>query len=68
MSERRRIPVFGDGTTRRDYTYVDDIVAGMRSALAYEGSRYEIINLGNNPLLLSKASTLCGMVQLDAAG
>jgi UDP-glucuronate 4-epimerase len=48
MTERKRIPVFGDGTTRRDYTYVDDIVAGMRSALAYEGTRYEIINLGNN--------------------
>ena len=48
LSERKRIPVFGDGTTRRDYTYVDDIVAGMRSALAYEGTRYEIINLGNN--------------------
>jgi UDP-glucuronate 4-epimerase len=44
----RPIPVFGDGSTRRDYTYIDDIVAGVRSALRYERSQYEVINLGNN--------------------
>lgn len=42
------IPVFGDGSTRRDYTYVKDTVAGIMSAMAYEDSPYEIINLGNN--------------------
>jgi UDP-glucuronate 4-epimerase len=42
------IPVFGDGTTRRDYTYVKDTVAGIISAMSYEDSPYEIINLGNN--------------------
>jgi UDP-glucuronate 4-epimerase len=42
------IPVFGDGTTRRDYTYVADVVAGVRSALVYEGSAFEVINLGND--------------------
>lgn len=42
------IPVFGDGTTRRDYTYVDDIVGGIRAALEYDDSPYEVINLGNN--------------------
>lgn len=41
------IPVFGDGSTRRDYTYVGDIVAGIRAALTYEDSLYEVINLGN---------------------
>ncbi|MEO0895734.1 MAG: NAD-dependent epimerase/dehydratase family protein [Bacteroidota bacterium] len=40
------IPVFGDGSTRRDYTYVKDIVAGIRGALAYKDSMYEIVNLG----------------------
>ena len=40
--------VFGDGTTRRDYTYVDDIVSGVASALSYDRSPYEIINLGND--------------------
>jgi UDP-glucuronate 4-epimerase len=42
------IPVFGDGTTRRDYTFISDIVAGIRGAMAYDRSRYEVINLGND--------------------
>ncbi|MEJ7618975.1 MAG: NAD-dependent epimerase/dehydratase family protein [Pyrinomonadaceae bacterium] len=33
ISEGRAIPVFGDGTTRRDYTYVDDIISGVRAAM-----------------------------------
>jgi UDP-glucuronate 4-epimerase len=41
------IPVFGDGSTSRDYTYIDDVVRGVRAAMAYTGSRYEVINLGN---------------------
>jgi UDP-glucuronate 4-epimerase len=48
MTAGRPIPVFGDGSTRRDYTYVDDIVAGVRGALRYTRSQYEVINLGNN--------------------
>lgn len=46
--EGRPIPVFGDGSTRRDYTYIDDIVAGIRGAMEYDGSPFEVINLGNN--------------------
>lgn len=42
------IPVFGDGSTRRDYTYVSDTVHGLRAAMDYAGSRYEVINLGND--------------------
>src|SRR4030095_61611 len=42
------IPVFGDGTTRRDYTYVDDIIAGVRAAIFYDKSNYEVINLGES--------------------
>jgi UDP-glucuronate 4-epimerase len=42
------IPVFGDGTTRRDYTFVEDIIAGVRAALDYEASLYEVINLGES--------------------
>ncbi|MBV9925436.1 MAG: GDP-mannose 4,6-dehydratase [Acidobacteria bacterium] len=48
ISEGKPIPVFGDGTTRRDYTYVDDIVAGVRAAMDYEASPYEVINLGGS--------------------
>jgi UDP-glucuronate 4-epimerase len=42
------IPVFGDGTTRRDYTYIDDIIAGVRAAIDYKETGYEVINLGES--------------------
>src|SRR5918911_4744046 len=48
ISEGKPIPVFGDGTTRRDYTYVDDIIAGVRAAIDYDQSKYEVINLGES--------------------
>jgi UDP-glucuronate 4-epimerase len=41
------VSVFGDGGSSRDYTFVSDVVAGIRSAMDYEGSGFEIINLGN---------------------
>lgn len=51
------IPVFGDGTTARDYTYVLDTVQGIAQGIGYlltHAGVYETINLGNNrpvPLL-----------------
>lgn len=48
MLEGKPIPFFGDGSTRRDYTFVDDITDGIISAINYQTSRYEVINLGNN--------------------
>ncbi len=39
---------FGDGSTRRDYTYVDDIIQGVMAALDYEGPLFDIFNLGEN--------------------
>src|SRR3989440_607001 len=48
ISEGRAIPVFGDGTTRRDYTYIDDIIAGVCAAIDYEKSDYEVFNLGES--------------------
>jgi UDP-glucuronate 4-epimerase len=42
------ITMYGDGNTSRDYTFVDDIVRGVISAIEYDKSGYEIINLGNN--------------------
>jgi UDP-glucuronate 4-epimerase len=48
ISEGKPIPVFGDGTTRRDYTYVDDIIAGVRAAIDYDQSEYEVVNLGES--------------------
>ena len=46
IKENKPIPVYGDGTTIRDYTYVDDIVDGIISAINYNDTPYEIINLG----------------------
>jgi UDP-glucuronate 4-epimerase len=48
INKRQPIPVFGDGSTRRDYTYIDDIIAGVRAAIDYEASPYEVINLGES--------------------
>lgn len=48
ISQGKPIPVFGDGTTRRDYTYIEDIIAGVRAAVDYTASSYEAINLGES--------------------
>ena len=40
------IPLYGDGTSARDYTYVDDIVEGLIGALRHPGS-FRVLNLGN---------------------
>jgi UDP-glucuronate 4-epimerase len=48
MQEGKPLPVYGDGLSRRDYTYVDDIVRGIRRAMDYTATPYEVINLGNN--------------------
>jgi len=47
------IPLFGDGQSRRDYTYVDDIVDGIEAALIGPPG-FEIINLGGaRPITLA---------------
>ncbi len=48
----RPITMFGDGTTKRDYTYIGDIVDGIMAAFE-KNLKFEIINLGNSkPVLL----------------
>jgi UDP-glucuronate 4-epimerase len=42
------IDQFGDGTTRRDYTYIGDIIQGVIAALKYDGAMWDIFNLGEN--------------------
>lgn len=47
------IPIFGDGTTGRDYTYIADTIQGILSALDYK-TRFDVFNLGNSePISLS---------------
>ena len=48
------IDQFGDGTTRRDYTYIDDIVQGTMAALNYDGALFDIFNLGESETIQLK--------------
>ena len=48
MSQDKPIPLYGDGSTQRDYTYIDDIVAGVVAAMNYDQSKFEVINLGES--------------------
>ena len=41
------IIMYGDGTMSRDYTYIDDVINGFVSAIEYENSLFEIINIGS---------------------
>lgn len=55
IKQEKPIPVFGDGLTKRDYTYIDDIIQGVISAIEYNKTGYEIINLGGGePVTLNR--------------
>jgi UDP-glucuronate 4-epimerase len=59
------IPIrqFGNGSTRRDYTYIDDILQGVEASLTYDGPRYDVFNLGE-----SETTTLSSLIStLEAA-
>jgi UDP-glucuronate 4-epimerase len=48
------IDQFGDGTTRRDYTYIDDIIQGTLAALKYDGPMFDVFNLGESETIQLK--------------
>jgi UDP-glucuronate 4-epimerase len=52
IEAEKPIPVYGDGSMGRDYTYIDDIVAGVLSSLEYRfpsaGVPFDVFNLGNS--------------------
>ncbi|CAN5728627.1 GDP-mannose 4,6-dehydratase [soil metagenome] len=65
MSKGLPVPMFGDGTTERDYTYIDDILQGIEGAIAHSGSNgpvFEIVNLGE-----SETTSLSRLIDLIAA-
>jgi len=62
LTEGQEIPMFGDGSTQRDYTYIDDIVDGVMGGLRWaeaNESAYEIVNLGE-----SRTISLKEMIQV----
>jgi UDP-glucuronate 4-epimerase len=64
MAAGEPIPYFGDGSTRRDYTYVDDIVQGIEGAMVYARAHpgcFELFNLGESDTVpLSRLVELLG--------
>ena len=46
--KREAIDMYGDGTSARDYTFVDDIVNGVLAAVEKELHGYQVINIGNS--------------------
>jgi len=64
MREGRPVPRFGDGSTARDYTFVDDLVSGLSASLtlARSGSgRFEVVNLGSDrPVKLAELIRVLG--------
>ena len=62
MAAGEPIPLFGDGSSQRDYTYVDDTVQGVLGAIRYTGEHpgaFEIVNLGE-----SRTVSLSRLVEL----
>lgn len=47
IGEGKPIRLYGDGQTRRDYTYVEDLVSGIVAAMTYDRTPFEVINLGS---------------------
>jgi UDP-glucuronate 4-epimerase len=62
MLKDEPITIYGDGSSRRDYTYIDDVVTGVRRAMDYTATMYEVVNLGNNRTvsLMQMILKLCG--------
>lgn len=63
IQDGKPLQVFGDGSTRRDYTYIDDIIAGVRAAMDYDRSMHEVFNLGE-----SETTELSRLIELLEAG
>ena len=63
IDQGQPIQQFGDGSSRRDYTYIDDILQGMSACLTYDGALCEIFNLGE-----SQTTTLRELIEaIEAA-
>jgi UDP-glucuronate 4-epimerase len=62
LSDGVAIPMYGDGSTQRDYTYVGDVMSGLAGARRYahrHSDSFEIFNLGQG-----RTITLSEMIQI----
>lgn len=68
IQKNEPISLFGDGSTMRDYTFVNDIIKGIQAAMLYQDKRYEVFNLGNSyPIKLSEMiNTIESVLQKNA--
>jgi UDP-glucuronate 4-epimerase len=60
MDQGKEVPMYGDGSSKRDYTYIDDLVDGMMAVLQRHKG-YEIYNLGESQTTSLKE--LIGMIE-----
>jgi UDP-glucuronate 4-epimerase len=61
ISNNQPVPVFGDGSTQRDYTFIDDIVHGVLSGIQYDQTPFEVFNLGESQT--TSLSALIGIIE-----
>ncbi len=55
IMQNKPIDMYGDGSTMRDYTYIDDIIDGIIATMNYSKTGYEIFNLGGgSPVTLKE--------------
>ncbi len=58
INRGEKIPIYGDGSSRRDYTYIDDLIDGILGVIRYH-KRFEIYNLGE-----SQTTSLIELIRL----
>lgn len=67
IADGKPVPFFGDGSSARDYTYIDDIIDGVVAAIDQSGRcsgrLHRVYNLGG-----SRTTTLARLVELLEAG
>lgn len=59
IDEDKPVPRYGDGSTARDYTFIQDIVDGITASMKYEGDLFDTFNLGG-----SQTTTLSELIQI----
>jgi UDP-glucuronate 4-epimerase len=58
IDQGEKIPIYGDGSSRRDYTYIDDLIEGILAVIRYHKG-FEIYNLGE-----SQTTSLIELIKL----